>query len=630
MWNEGGLIRRVAELACCVAGVLVMSSCERSSSSPVPVDPLVRKSLQPRPVAEPSDPCPAIAPLRAFVPNEDYRAPKAGEPPLHRAARTGDHAALRSILASGVAVDTPFEIELDPGMSPRHATPLMVACGSGDGATVETVKILLDAGADVHASLDCGTPVMFAASGLGWGYTPGGDEQRLSLLIGRGAKLPKEPEDQAKLVLAAAEAGDAARLEVLLASGCPAGPVWDEAKDAERMAAINRDMQDAVTKMMSGMRESLREHLSEEEQKKLDEAPDDLLEIMPKVGPGASSWKIPLCMAAQSGSVDSVRVLLDHGADVNIVDSDGRTPIFWAWTPAVAALLLERGADAGVVDLNGVDVLTRLFSTAEVDGQLAVPAGCVIESGRMLAKAVRGADLVNIEPWPHSRLAHAAWYARAAEVEFLLGLGVPVHPPSGKPSALSRVCWHGEMAFPAINQARLRIIDLLVQAGADVNEVDENGQTPLHHAVHGDWGHPAAALALLQHGAKVDSRNAMGQTPLIEAARRGEASCVRVLLEHGADPRARDAEGLTAMDYAQDYAAGADEIGDTDLFGGMVPQPPETDGELTPTDIGKSMKQQAAEMVELLRQALLPAPIDTPKEGQHGRHTGAAGSGGGL
>ena len=42
------------------------------------------------------------------------------------------------------------------------------------------------------------------------------------------------------------------------------------------------------------------------------------------------------------------------------------------------------------------------------------------------------------------------------------------------------------------------------------------------------------------------------QTPLLEAAYRGHAECVRVLIEAGADPTAADKEGKTAADYARE------------------------------------------------------------------------------
>jgi ankyrin repeat protein len=59
------------------------------------------------------------------------------------------------------------------------ATPLMVAAGSGYGATVETLRLLLDLGADPWLNFGAGTAARFAVEGLTWGYEPGGDAERL-------------------------------------------------------------------------------------------------------------------------------------------------------------------------------------------------------------------------------------------------------------------------------------------------------------------------------------------------------------------------------------------------------------------------------------------------------------------
>lgn len=79
-------------------------------------------------------------------PNSEYPPPKPDEPPIIRAARLGDHDAIRSLVRGGVRLDVSFNIRLDPGARECPATPLMVAAGSGDGATVETVDLLLELG----------------------------------------------------------------------------------------------------------------------------------------------------------------------------------------------------------------------------------------------------------------------------------------------------------------------------------------------------------------------------------------------------------------------------------------------------------------------------------------------------
>lgn len=105
-------------------------------------------------------------------------------------------------------------------------------------------------------------------------------------------------------------------------------------------------------------------------------------------------------------------------------------------------------------------------------------------------------------------------------------------------------------------------IELLIANGADVNESDKNGVTPLHHAVR--FRCPTAVEALLEHGADVNRCcRRSGSTALHRAVtttgapgsagKSAEAEeIVRMLLQHGADPDVRNKRGLRAVDYVQD------------------------------------------------------------------------------
>lgn len=83
---------------------------------------------------------------------------------------------------------------------------------------------------------------------------------------------------------------------------------------------------------------------------------------------------------------------------------------------------------------------------------------------------------------------------------------------------------------------------LLLAAGADVNERNEDGQTPLMYA----WN-AEICKTLLEAGAEVDSRNNDGWTPLMVAALNGSVKTCGVLLDAGADINAKNSGGRTPL-----------------------------------------------------------------------------------
>jgi ankyrin repeat protein len=68
---------------------------------------------------------------------------------------------------------------------------------------------------------------------------------------------------------------------------------------------------------------------------------------------GSGDGDPPILVAASHNCVDTVKLLLDKGADINAKDHDGWTPLIKAASGGLtdlARLLLEREADMDVVD----------------------------------------------------------------------------------------------------------------------------------------------------------------------------------------------------------------------------------------------------------------------------------------
>ena len=80
--------------------------------------------------------------------------------------------------------------------------------------------------------------------------------------------------------------------------------------------------------------------------------------------------------------------------------------------------------------------------------------------------------------------------------------------------------------------------------------LDESKSTPLHYACMGD--HKAAAEVLILDGhANVNAIDELGQTPVYLAAQYGSEAIVQMLLHHGGDPRVGSPSLPPATSHAQ-------------------------------------------------------------------------------
>lgn len=435
-------------------------------------------------------------PMTAWVaPNSEFAPPKQGEPPLHGAARTGDVGQIKTLIQDGVPIDDLFEIQLDPGARQEPSTPLMVAAGSGDGATAETLQLLLDLGASVAVSPSGVTALWYASGGLGWNYPPGGDAARVAMLLAAGAdpntaRPPRSGTGPGISALAhACGAGDAARVALLLDAGAnpePAGAL--------------------------------------------------------------PPFQVPLYQAAESGSAACVSLLLEAGVDPKpILDDDEDPPIASVTSLEALEALLAAGADPHAPCSFGSSIIRRLsalrISTTERVAmcRLLISLGVNIDEATPLTTA----------------LASAAMNAEASAVDVLLKAGAD---PLAKPNALGAACF---LSFDERHDGIERVIELLVEAGLDPNETDENGLSPLHAALapssygtgfaSSDGLSVAATIALLHQGASIDvTFPNTGYRPLHAAAAAPSDELVSQLISAGADLTERTIEGLSPADVARE------------------------------------------------------------------------------
>ncbi len=257
-----------------------------------------------------------------------------------------------------------------------------------------------------------------------------------------------------------------------------------------------------------------------------------------------------LMTAARAGNLDAAGILLNRGADVNARENyKGQTALMWAAAErhlAVVKLLLEHGADWKV----------RSFDRETKPPRLSAAS--------------------SISPIARGGFTALAFAAREGDIDtarVMLDAGVDInYGDVDNTTAL----------IVAIMNKQYRFARFLIERGADINIPGGYGRTALYAIVdirNEDWSTlpnrkaedplPSIEIAkeLLARGANVNAtltaplpgRSGMdsgdtalgeGTTPLMRAARAGDAAVMRLLLEKGADPKLTTKEGNTALMFA--------------------------------------------------------------------------------
>jgi N-acyl-D-amino-acid deacylase len=252
----------------------------------------------------------------------------------------------------------------------------------------------------------------------------------------------------------------------------------------------------------------------------------------------------PLMVAAEIGSLDAMKMLIDRRADVNARNAYGSTALMWSVTdPKRVGLLLDHGAD--------VNVASRSGRTALIAASFTNPS---VEVVRMLLD--RGANLAVMDQRKVTPMNAATFGNDTATIRLLLDASADVHTAD---------TFIG--LTPLINASgnrNLEAVRLLLAKGANVNAVsmtqnlpriqtgivEFGGWTPLLMAV--PFGPPEIVRTLVDAGARVNVQDYRGFTPLMLAAAtdRANPEIVRLLLARSADTQPKTRAGETASDWA--------------------------------------------------------------------------------
>ena len=237
----------------------------------------------------------------------------------------------------------------------------------------------------------------------------------------------------------------------------------------------------------------------------------------------------PLHLSSQEGQVEVTRTLIERGADLLAQNTDGETPLHLASEPGqaeVARMLIEHGADVAAQN-----------NDWETPLHLASRWGRV-EVARILIEC--GADVTAQNMYGETPLHLALVWVQVELVRMLTECDMDM-------AAQSRV---GEISLylAASQTGQVEVARMLIERGTDMAAKNEGGETPLHLASR--IGQVDVSRMLIERGADVAAQNKDGETPLHLASLSGHVEVARMLIEHGADVAAQTKDLETPLHLA--------------------------------------------------------------------------------
>jgi len=420
---------------------------------------------------------------------------------LYEAVLYGRLKEIKQLLTDGV----------DPNGLWEGKPPLIAATGQRT-QQVEAARLLLDAGADPNLEWVQGFPLDTACS-----MSPDAVEM-VQLLLSAGADPNSRRYDNSTALMSASGWGNVDVIQSLLDGG--ADPALQDDTGKTALVYAQKRFNHAAIALLQSVT-----------------VPSESSERPWRSSQAKLSGGQRLVEAAKGGDAEYVRQLLDDGADVNFSDNVS-TPLNSAAENGhldVVELLLVRGANIEGRDSTG---FTPLINAAQGEKTDLVK--------RLLAA---GAD-INAKAFSSgsNALHYCVDDGNVELVQVLIDAGIDVNL---KNESFRYTPLHVavENAYRIGHSNTPAILELLVKAGADISVIrtKKDKIAPIHRAM----TDLPSVKKLLELGADPNQADGDGKTPLMYAAEIG-ADHVKVLLEAGADPRAVDKKGRTALDYAKE------------------------------------------------------------------------------
>ena len=280
----------------------------------------------------------------------------------------------------------------------------------------------------------------------------------------------------------------------------------------------------------------------------------------------------PLHYGAANASSERVDALIKAGADPMARDNDGRTPLHRGYATGRAdtpRVLIDAGADPNARDAAGRPAM---------GGEAIPPDG--------QAEYERTQNRIN-PPNDEGRtpLHTTARKGAFSEIHNLLQAGADPNARDFDGNA--------PLHEAAANLDAPEAVQTLIVAGAEPNARDADGLTPLHHAVGADQSRGVEYL--IQAKANVDFQDKDGRTPLHHASSNRSPKIAERLLEAGANTQLRDRWGRTPLDVVRDLRERLDPGSRADHTPRNLKNPAAPQNEQTPAQGTSAALLRAAE-----------------------------------
>lgn len=463
--------------------------------------------------------------------------------------------------ASAEEIHAAYE-EVDPSASNRYdndRTPLHTACLHADSAAV---GILLSRGANPNAT-DCYGLVplhLLAESVKNDRHFPQGEIRKCAeQLFDAGARVIYKNEKHQTPILVAGERGCGELLEAAVAKGARLSATDPEGNTALHL--VCRWVGNALESLALQQKKIDRLDAGKLQQLKaeFDKAPDDWYAKMQYEDDLKRHTETRKELEARQRTVDgfyySAKALLEGGLDPEEKNNTGRTPLDYA---------VENGAKRIGALLRGIDAASADAATGGMTLHQAVAQGdcealkaCIAGGADLDAVSDESGDFKDRTP-----LAVAALCFDLDAVHVLLEAGADPNfkDAQGRTALAGWFEWLGSSRLTGQQERDKipqRIFKAMLSKGYEVDgTVDDRSNTLLLAACNrADRLQKAVVKELVEAQADVNKPNAEGQTPLmlinrIERGGREVAEQQILLLEAGADVAAVDRDGNTPLHYA--------------------------------------------------------------------------------